>query len=95
MRSAVRCTRRGYSSAPTRRIRMDPPTSADDIAHVVASLKDVQSRLKAATPAGAAVRLVAVSKTKPTALIKACYDVGQRVFGENYVQELCDKASQV
>ncbi|EYB99413.1 hypothetical protein Y032_0122g1037 [Ancylostoma ceylanicum] len=30
--------------------------------------------------------LVAVSKTKPTDLITACYDVGQRHFGENYVQ---------
>ncbi|KAJ1363277.1 hypothetical protein KIN20_023108 [Parelaphostrongylus tenuis] len=36
--------------------------------------------------------LVAVSKTKPTELIEACYAVGQRHFGENYVQELEEKS---
>ena len=35
--------------------------------------------------------LVAVSKTKPVADIQALYDIGQRDFGENYVQELVDK----
>lgn len=37
------------------------------------------------------VTLVAVSKTKPAADIQALYDLGQRDFGENYVQELVDK----
>ena len=36
-------------------------------------------------------QLVAVSKTKPNAQLLALYDKGQRVFGENYVQELVDK----
>ncbi len=35
--------------------------------------------------------LVAVSKTKPIADIQALYDLGQRDFGENYVQELAEK----
>ena len=35
--------------------------------------------------------LVAVSKTKPIADIQALYDMGQRDFGENYVQELAEK----
>ena len=35
--------------------------------------------------------LVAVSKTKTAENIKAMYDLGQRGFGENYVQELVDK----
>lgn len=39
--------------------------------------------------------LVAVSKTKPIEDIQALYDLGQRDFGENYVQELVDKASQL
>jgi uncharacterized pyridoxal phosphate-containing UPF0001 family protein len=34
------------------------------------------------------VTLVAVSKIKPVADIQALYDLGQRDFGENYVQEL-------
>lgn len=35
--------------------------------------------------------LVAVSKTKPIADLQELYDLGQRDFGENYVQELADK----
>ena len=38
------------------------------------------------------VRLVAVSKFKPAADILEAYRAGQRDFGENYVQELVDKA---
>ena len=41
------------------------------------------------------VTLVAVSKTKPVGDIKALYDLGQRDFGENYVQELVDKQEQL
>jgi len=38
-------------------------------------------------------RLVAVSKTKPKEAIFEAYRAGHRVFGENYVQELLDKAT--
>ncbi|KAJ7296960.1 hypothetical protein O6H91_01G171100 [Diphasiastrum complanatum] len=41
------------------------------------------------------VRLVAVSKTKPVSVIKEVYEAGHRYFGENYVQELIDKAPQL
>ncbi len=41
------------------------------------------------------VTLVAVSKTKPVADIQELYDLGQRHFGENYVQELVDKHNQM
>jgi pyridoxal phosphate enzyme (YggS family) len=37
------------------------------------------------------VTLVAVSKTKPIESIQELYDAGQRIFGENRVQELVDK----
>ena len=37
------------------------------------------------------VTLVAVSKTKPVEDLQVAYDAGQRVFGENKVQELTDK----
>ncbi len=37
------------------------------------------------------VSLIAVSKTKSIAAIQELYDLGQRDFGENYVQELVDK----
>jgi PLP dependent protein len=39
--------------------------------------------------------LVAVSKTKPVEQIMELYDQGQRVFGENKVQELIEKKAQM
>jgi hypothetical protein len=41
------------------------------------------------------VTLVAVSKTKSIEEIKELYDLGHRDFGENYVQELVEKQSQL
>ena len=40
-------------------------------------------------------QLVAVSKTRPAEEILALYALGQRDFGENYVQELVDKQAQL
>lgn len=37
------------------------------------------------------VTLVAVSKTKPISDLQEAYDAGQRIFGENYPQEMRDK----
>ena len=37
------------------------------------------------------VTLIAVSKTKPVSMIEEAIEAGQTVFGENKVQELCDK----
>jgi len=47
------------------------------------------SILKELEPYGAA--LVAVSKMKPAEAIREAYNSGQKIFGENYVQELVDK----
>lgn len=41
------------------------------------------------------VTLVAVSKTKPVEDIRELYELGQRDFGENYVQELVEKQVQL
>lgn len=41
------------------------------------------------------VSLIAVSKTKPVAMIKEAYDAGIRDFGENRVQELLEKIPQL
>ena len=38
------------------------------------------------------MKLVAVSKTKPAEAIREAYAAGQRAFGENYAQELAEKA---
>jgi PLP dependent protein len=40
-------------------------------------------------------QLIAVSKTKPVTAIKELYTLGQRVFAENKVQELCEKYEQL
>lgn len=41
------------------------------------------------------VSLIAVSKTKPNEDLMELYALGQRAFGENYVQELVDKAASL
>ncbi len=41
----------------------------------------------------AEVRLLAVSKTFPPEAVRAVHGLGQRAFGENYVQEAADKAA--
>lgn len=48
---------------------------------------------KELAPFGA--RLIAVSKTKPAEDIQKLYDAGQRIFGENKVQEMCDKQAEL
>ena len=63
------------------------------------NLENVQEKIKAACQrAGrdaAEVTLVAVSKMKPLADIEELITTGQMEYGENYVQELCDKYEHV
>ena len=58
---------------------------------VGANLAAVRARIAAAAQTvgrdPAEVTLVAVSKAQPDARVIAALDAGQRVFGENYVQE--------
>ncbi len=53
-------------------------------------IKDNLNRIKATLPQG--VRLVAVSKTHPAEMLMEAYDAGQRIFGENKVQEMTAKS---
>ncbi len=55
-----------------------------------ANYKEIIEEIK---PYGA--HLVAVSKTKPAQDIVALYNEGQRIFGENKVQELVGKAAEL
>lgn len=54
-------------------------------------LSDIRARIAAAEAAAGrapgSVTLIAVSKIQPAARIEAVLDEGQRIFGENYVQE--------
>merc|ERR1712194_62646 len=59
------------------------------------ALRAVRSKVAAAVSQanlGFEPRLVAVSKTKPIEALLEAFEAGQRYFGENYVQELVDKA---
>jgi len=67
-------------------------TTAKNLADVVAR---VSAAARRASRKPEAVRLVAVSKTKPVEQLAECYEAGQRCFGENYVQELVDKAPRM
>jgi len=66
---------------------------------IAQNLRSINSRIAAAAdragrdPAG--ITLVAVSKLKPASLIRAAYEAGHRAFGENYAQELRDKAEEL
>ena len=53
------------------------------------SVKDNLTIIKSELPEG--VTLVAVSKTKPNEDILEAYEAGQRIFGENKVQEMVQK----
>ncbi|WP_233897165.1 YggS family pyridoxal phosphate-dependent enzyme [Tenacibaculum piscium] len=52
-------------------------------------IKENLAQIKTSIPAN--VTLVAVSKTKPIADIQEAYNAGQRVFGENKIQEMVAK----
>ena len=66
---------------------------------VTARLAAVRERIAAACDASqrdpATVTLVAVSKRHPVDAIREAIDAGQEIFGENYAQELVDKALAV
>jgi len=42
-----------------------------------------------------AVKLLAVSKTKPAQMVEVLYQLGQRSFGENYLQDAVEKITQL
>lgn len=57
---------------------------------ITTNIEEIQNELK---PIG--VTLVAISKTKPLEDIQEAYDAGQRIFGENLVQDMVDKYEQL
>jgi len=53
------------------------------------SIKDNLLEIKNRLPSQ--VKLIAVSKTYPASAVEEAYKAGQRIFGENKVQEMCEK----
>lgn len=64
---------------------------------IATNLQAVRTRIAAAASAAGrtpeSITLLAVSKTKPLADVLAAAAAGQSAFGENYVQEGCEKAA--
>ncbi|MBZ5488817.1 YggS family pyridoxal phosphate-dependent enzyme [Halomonas aquamarina] len=64
-----------------------------------ASLARARTRLdqalKEAGRSSDSARLLAVSKTKPAAMIRKAWEHGQRAFGENYLQEALEKQTEL
>ena len=62
---------------------------------LIENLGQVEKRIEEACKKGKRKReevtLIAVSKTKPVSMIETIYQAGVREFGENKVQELCEK----
>jgi pyridoxal phosphate enzyme (YggS family) len=69
------------------------------MSNVAHALQRVHARIReAALSAGRnpdAVRLLAVSKTKPAAMVREAYRAGQRAFGENYLQDALPKLREL
>jgi pyridoxal phosphate enzyme (YggS family) len=66
--------------------------TADGIAERLARVRDEIARAAAANGRAGRVLLLAVSKGHPPEALRTAYAAGQRDFGENYVQELEQKA---
>jgi hypothetical protein len=72
------------------------PATAERAEELLENLTAIRSRIQStAASVNSNPLLVAVSKLKPGSDVKACYEHGQADFGENYVQELVEKAEQV
>ncbi|KAF8805423.1 proline synthetase associated protein [Phlegmacium glaucopus] len=69
--------------------------SQERTTELLASLAEIRSRVEASSLPTTSPTLVAVSKLKPASNILACYNAGQLDFGENYVQELEEKAQKL
>lgn len=63
------------------------------------NIEDVERRISEACQRSGRSRdevtLIAVSKTKPVEMLEECLDEGITIFGENKVQELCEKYEQL
>ena len=79
-----------------------PPTAIGKLTRIMTIAENLQtigddirsSEIKYQRPTGS-VHLLAVSKRHPVAAIKEAYTTGQRAFGENYAQEMAEKAQQL
>jgi uncharacterized pyridoxal phosphate-containing UPF0001 family protein len=93
MRSSLRTLARFRMSTASNSPRPSPERHAE----LKEALDAIRAKVKEVMPADTSSppTLIAVSKIKPASDITACYEEGHRDFGENYVNELVEKAQQV
>lgn len=69
------------------------------MSQIAENIQKIRERISSAATASGRnqddIKLVAVSKIKPAALVREAFVAGQRAFGENYAQELRDKAEEL
>eukprot|EP00026_Physarum_polycephalum_P015448 Phypoly_transcript_16132.p1 GENE.Phypoly_transcript_16132~~Phypoly_transcript_16132.p1 ORF type:complete len:288 (+),score=26.06 Phypoly_transcript_16132:51-866(+) len=78
------------NSLPLQRYRLRLMSDSTEEGFIANALKEINGNIGTNK-----VRLVAVSKTKPSSAIRIAYNHGQRHFGENYIQELSEKAQEL
>lgn len=71
---------------------MDPKSIAENYEHLQARIRAAAER---AGRSPESIRLIAVSKQQPPQAIRIAYGLGQRAFGESYVQEALAKQSEL
>lgn len=74
-------------------------SQGEELPDLVHNLNSVKSKMGASAITSnrnmSELTLIAVSKTKPPEAIQTLYDFGHRDFGENYFQELLEKAEKL
>jgi pyridoxal phosphate enzyme (YggS family) len=90
---------RCLSTRKSHRMEASAPLDPEARQVIVDNAAEVMNRIRSAASSSGRnpdeVRLVAVSKTKGEDYVQALYDAGFRHFGENYMQELLEKASKL
>ena len=59
------------------------------------NIKDIYNRLLKESACNLDIKLLVVSKSQSVKNIEEAYDAGQRLFGENYLQEALEKIQQI
>ncbi|MDA1339528.1 MAG: YggS family pyridoxal phosphate-dependent enzyme [Proteobacteria bacterium] len=59
------------------------------------NIKDIYNRLLKQSACNLDIKLLVVSKSQSVKNIEEAYDAGQRLFGENYLQEALEKIQQI
>jgi pyridoxal phosphate enzyme (YggS family) len=82
-----------------RRMSAEASSTENGVVDITTNLEEVRDRMSVACEgvgkSPTDVKLIAVSKTKPLELLQQAYAQNQRIFGENYAQELVQKAQDM